>query len=244
VSDPTPTWLTPRSDPAILHPIINTVPLLCKARPTLAPLLVGSLTSWTPAALEASGRQPMHIRSVEKTLRMVINHLTRHPPLAAFIAQLNEALVRQKQRMEVAFVSEQTARKARKAVLPAQAQVLGKHPGEAESSAQAAKRARYEVQAGTMEGRGVVFDVSTFPIEAVIDVVMEGLQVVSSEDLQRAFEVSECRSDMTLTEERPPSTVRGTSRRGARPGAGSGNWIRSQGGGRGGGAQPARDGDG
>jgi hypothetical protein len=173
----------------------------------------------------------MHIRSVEKTLRMVINHLTRHPPLAAFIAQLNEALVRQKQRMEVAFVSEQTARKARKAVLPAQAQVLGKHPGEAESSAQAAKRARYEVQAGTMERR-------------VIDVVMEGLQVVSSEDLQRAFEVSECRSDMTLTEERPPSTVRGTSRRGARPGAGSGNWIRSQGGGRGGGAQPARDGDG
>ncbi|GFZ47057.1 hypothetical protein JCM24511_04798 [Saitozyma sp. JCM 24511] len=175
-------------DPAILHPIINTVPLLCKARPTLTPLLVGSLTSWTPAALEASGRQPMHIRSVEKTLRMVINHLTRHPPLAAFIAQLNEALVRQKQRMEVAFVAEQTARKARKAAVPAQAQVLGKHPWEAESSAQAAKRARYEVQAGTMEGRGVLFDVSTIPIEAVIDVVMEGLRVVSSEDLQRAFE--------------------------------------------------------
>lgn len=186
----------------------------------------------------------MHIRSVEKTLRMVINHLTRHPPLAAFIAQLNEALVRQKQRMEVAFVAEQTARKARKAAVPAQAQVLGKHPWEAESSAQAAKRARYEVQAGTMEGRGVLFDVSTIPIEAVIDVVMEGLRVVSSEDLQRAFEVSECRSDLALTEERPPSIVRGTTRRGACPGAGSRNWTRSERGGRGGGAQPARDGDG
>jgi symplekin len=129
----------------------------------------------------------MHIRSVEKTLRMIMGHLLRHSSTVSYSAQINEALIRQKQRMEAAFTAEQAARKARRG---ASAQALGKHPMEAESSSQAAKRAKYEVQRGLLEGRGIEFDVSTLQIETVIDVVMEGLGVISADDLRRAFDVS------------------------------------------------------
>ncbi|WWD21274.1 hypothetical protein CI109_105758 [Kwoniella shandongensis] len=158
--------------------------MLCKTRPALAPLLVSSMTSWTPAALLAVGRHPMEVRAVEKTMRMVMTHVLRHPPFAAFAAQLNDALVRQKQRMEAAFVAEQQARKDRKKGLK---QTL-KHPMEAESSEQAAKRARLEVQPGVGLGRGPEVDVTTFPVEAVIDAVMTGLEVVPLELLTRAFD--------------------------------------------------------
>jgi symplekin len=63
------------SDPAILHAIINILPALCKARPTIAPLIVSSMTSWTPAAMQSAGRPAMQIRAVDKTLRTVMVHL-------------------------------------------------------------------------------------------------------------------------------------------------------------------------
>ncbi|KAK8844072.1 hypothetical protein IAR55_006866 [Kwoniella newhampshirensis] len=126
----------------------------------------------------------MEIRAVEKTMRMVMTHVLRHPPFAAFAAQLNDALVRQKQRMDIAFQAELQARKDRKKGLK---QTL-KHPMEAESSEQAAKRARLEVQPGVGLGRGPEVDVTTLPVEAVIDAVMTGLEVVPPDLLTRAFE--------------------------------------------------------
>lgn len=65
------------SDPALLHPIIQVIPLLCKSRPVLAPAFITSLTSWTPAALETKGKPAMVTRSVEKTLRMAMAHLLK-----------------------------------------------------------------------------------------------------------------------------------------------------------------------
>ena len=66
-----------RSDPSVLHPIFNTFPLLCKSRPNLATLIVPSMAAWTPAALQAERQAGMHIRSVEKTLRIVMAHLLK-----------------------------------------------------------------------------------------------------------------------------------------------------------------------
>ena len=65
------------SDPAILHGIFNTIPVLCKARQPLANLLVPSMAAWTPAALEAGVKPPMQIRAVERALRAVMGHLGR-----------------------------------------------------------------------------------------------------------------------------------------------------------------------
>ena len=65
------------SDPAILHPIFHTLPALCKNRPALAPLLVSSITSWTPAALHVAERPHLQVRAVDKALKMVMGHLIR-----------------------------------------------------------------------------------------------------------------------------------------------------------------------
>lgn len=71
---------------------------------------------------------------------------------------------------------------------------MDKHPLEAESSAQGAKRARFDgplVSQGSGKGKGPEADVSTFPLESVIDVVMAGLAVVDAELMREAFEVSQ-----------------------------------------------------
>ncbi|WWC63751.1 uncharacterized protein I303_106356 [Kwoniella dejecticola CBS 10117] len=178
------THLYSLSDPALLHPIINSLPILCKSRPVIADALISSMTLWTPSALGAAGRQPMEIRAVEKTMRIVMSHLLRHPPFANFSARLNEALVRQKQRMESAFVAEAQARKERR-------RNKGKHLMDepiAESSEQAQKRARLEIRSGSGVGSGPEADISQLPVETVIDAVMEGLDVVPLELLNTAFE--------------------------------------------------------
>ncbi|WRT69315.1 uncharacterized protein IL334_006299 [Kwoniella shivajii] len=177
------THLYSLSDPALLHPLINTLPVLCKSRPMIADALISSMTLWTPSALGAAGRQPMEIRAVEKTMRIVMSHLLRHPPFANFSARLNEALVRQKQRMESAFVVEASTRKERR-----KAKAPGKHAMEAESSEQAQKRARLEVQTGSGIGKGPEVDISDIPVDKVIDAVMEGLDIVPIELLNVAFD--------------------------------------------------------
>lgn len=185
-------------DPAILHPIINTFPPLAKTRPALAPLIIQSMASWTPSAMEAARRPAMQIRAVEKTMRAVMAHIakyvitasapltTRHPPLVGFSAQLHDALNRQKQRMELAYAADMEERRQRRANLAS-----GKHPleADAESSAGAAKRARLDVQPGSADGKGsVIVDVSQFDVEAVIEAVMRGLEVISDEALNQAFD--------------------------------------------------------
>nr|XP_019049865.1 symplekin [Kwoniella bestiolae CBS 10118]OCF28795.1 symplekin [Kwoniella bestiolae CBS 10118] len=186
------THLYSLSDPTLLHPIINTLPILCKSRPLIADALISSMTLWTPSALGAAGRQPMEIRAVEKTMRVVMTHLLRHPPFSNFSARLNEALLRQKQRMEHAFATEASMRRERR-----KAKTPGKHPmevseNEAESSEQAQKRARLQVdlgiRPGTGRGKGLEVDVGDLPVESVIEAVMQGLEIVPLELLNGAFE--------------------------------------------------------
>ncbi|WVR08835.1 hypothetical protein IAU60_005893 [Kwoniella sp. DSM 27419] len=180
------TQLYSASTAAILHPLINTLPILCKTRPGLAAPLVSSMTLWTPAALTAANRHLTEIRTVEKTMRMVMSNIQRHPPFAAFAAQLNDALWRQKTRMNDAFAQEQSARKERRRV--AKTHQPSKHGMEAESSEQAAKRARLEVNAGVGLGRGPEVDISGMETDQVIEAVMAGLEAVSPDLLKRAFE--------------------------------------------------------
>lgn len=184
------THLYSSSEPAILHPLINTLPAIAKMRPTLAPLVVHSLASWTPSALVAAGRSAMEIRAVDKTVRIAISHLLRHPPLSAHAAQLNDSLVRQKARMEAAFISEASARKERRQNL--KHTIDPEAAFEAESSEQAAKRARLDglVGVGNGMGKGPEIDVSGMRLEEVVEVVLSSLRSVSLELLTGTIEVS------------------------------------------------------
>jgi symplekin len=122
--------------------------------------------------------------------------------MVSFHAQLNEALIRQKQRMEQAFPSEHEERR-RNRRLRAEGAVEApgmqgvKHALEAESSADAAKRAKMETvpiphQAGSGIGRGVEVDISRFPLEGVIEAVMSSLNAISADHLTRTMEASGC----------------------------------------------------
>lgn len=106
-------------------------------------------------------------------------------------------MIAQKGRMEPAYVIEQEAREARRAVKVEQ--VLGKHSAppesQAESSADAAKRAKLEAETPTVGlgiGKGPEIDVTSLqlPLQTVIELVIANLETLSEEILNRAFEVS------------------------------------------------------
>ena len=119
--------------------------------------------------------------------------------MVSFHAQLNEALIRQKQRMEQAFPSEhEERRRSRRSRAEGAVETPGmqgvKHALEAESSADAAKRAKMETMAvphqpGSGSGKGVEVDISRFPLEGVIEGVMNSLNAISVEQLTRTMEV-------------------------------------------------------
>ena len=120
----------------------------------------------------------------------------RHPALAAYNAQMKDALMKQKERMDTAFATEQAERRARREGRAGG--VLGKHPADAESSLDAMKRAKIE----PVEAMNVAFpgppivatgreiDISPLPERFVIDAVMRGLQAISADALIRILEVS------------------------------------------------------
>ena len=208
------------TDPAVLHSIFNICPLLCKSRPQLAALLVPSMAAWTPTALDAVSLPAMQIRAIEKTLRIVMCHLVKFSSLVSYHAQLNEAILRQRQRIEAAFASEQEARRARahRKIEPV------KHLLEPETSAQALKRARIEAP--------TTVDVSTLPVDMVVEQVMSGLAAISPDRLQLTFDVS-VRRVPRLILERPESNRRETARCGTSSCCSTRSVVRSGGQGRG-----------
>jgi len=96
-------WLTtPCSNCTLITAALNTLALLAKARPTLSPIVLEALTSWTPVAL--AGRPHHEIRNAEKTLRVLFFHFhpERNSYAGAHAQQLVDAIARQRARMEVA----------------------------------------------------------------------------------------------------------------------------------------------
>jgi symplekin len=123
--------------------------------------------------------------------------------MASFHAQLNEALIRQKQRMEQAFPLEQEERRQRRQRAQTssgpQAGAPGpsglKHGLEPESSADAVKRAKLDVNGARVPNSGEV-DISSLVLERIVDGVMGGLGAISMENLLKRLEVSSAGSSV------------------------------------------------
>lgn len=96
-----------RRVPDIVSSVINVFAVLVKSRPTLAHLIFGAFTNWTPQSLINGAVGAVPIRSVEKTLRLALGHLLRSGHGNAYAAQINEFLHRQDQRMRTAQEQEQ-----------------------------------------------------------------------------------------------------------------------------------------
>lgn len=120
--------------------------------------------------------------------------------MASFHAQLNEALIRQKQRMEQAFPLEQEERRQRRqrvhAVSAPSTNIPTpsglKHGLEPESSAGAVKRAKLDANGARAPNRGEV-DITGLVLERIVDGVMGGLGAISMENLVKRLEVSDRR---------------------------------------------------
>ncbi|KAG6891200.1 hypothetical protein C0995_008452 [Termitomyces sp. Mi166 len=79
-------------------------------RPSVTPLVVTALKQWTPAAL--TNLPASSVKSVEKSLRILMIHISRIPSNAAYVGQINEALAQQAIRMDKALVEEKRRKAA------------------------------------------------------------------------------------------------------------------------------------
>lgn len=68
------------SDVDVLTAVVNTLPPIVKARPTLVPVFVPALTGWTPGPI--SGLPRGEVRSVEKVVKVAMSHLEKSVELA------------------------------------------------------------------------------------------------------------------------------------------------------------------
>ncbi|KAG9093472.1 hypothetical protein FS749_014324, partial [Ceratobasidium sp. UAMH 11750] len=162
----------------ILSALINTLATLFKQRPTLANLVIQAVLTWTPGAM--SSQSPMSIRSVEKSIKILLHHIYRSPQGAPYTRQIADAIQAQTARME------QAAQEARR-----------KRTLEAEA-AESVKRTKLETPvAPTPPGVSVDvptpapafanFDFSTLPLPLVVDILIANLQALSDERLATAI---------------------------------------------------------
>lgn len=84
--------------------MINSWAALIKLRPSMLNVIVTALKQWTPASL--ANFSASTVKSVEKTIRILLIHLSRLPTNAAFVTQITEALQLQAARMEKAAIEE------------------------------------------------------------------------------------------------------------------------------------------
>ncbi|PWN40838.1 hypothetical protein IE81DRAFT_316026 [Ceraceosorus guamensis] len=115
------------SSEQIVSAALNTLPPLARTRPGLCPIVLEAITSWTPAAFQASSprstpssrtsRAFAELRNVEKTLRSLFLHFLHSGSIQDGLSaqgrehQLQSALSAQKSRMEQA-TKEENARRA------------------------------------------------------------------------------------------------------------------------------------
>ncbi|QRW17189.1 symplekin [Rhizoctonia solani] len=110
------------SNADILSALINTLAALFKLRPTLSGIVIQAVLKWTPQ-VAMTGQSPMSVRSVEKSIKILLHHITSAP----YARDIADAIQAQTARMEAA------AQEARR-----------KRALEAEAANEAAKRTKLE----------------------------------------------------------------------------------------------------
>ncbi|KAI0352302.1 hypothetical protein OH77DRAFT_1523357 [Trametes cingulata] len=164
------------NNPDVLSAIINSWANLVKKRPALVEVVVSTLTQWSPARLE--GQPYSVIRSVEKSVRILLNHISRTPQGAPFMGQIQSALHTQAARMDHAAQEE----KARKA---AAAEASRKRSSTATpvTDAPDSKRPKLEHEPTPAAGGAAGFDFSSLPAALVTDMIVANLQAFTENAL-------------------------------------------------------------
>ena len=95
--------------PSLVMGVTQVLTRLARLRSKLNKVVIEAFVSWTPSALTSLA--PVHIRSVENTVRLAMVHFLQHGSVEPQTTQLTHALERQKQRMDVALREAQAAQR-------------------------------------------------------------------------------------------------------------------------------------
>ncbi|KZT34250.1 hypothetical protein SISSUDRAFT_1065486 [Sistotremastrum suecicum HHB10207 ss-3] len=161
----------------LISAIVNGWASLVEHRPIFLPFIVQTLVTWTPNALAAS---PSNIRSVEKTIKIMLVYISKKPQAAPHMAQINAALGQQAMRLEQLAQDERNRRAeaSRKRSLPA-SEETGSDP----------KRPKMENQPEAGPSIASVlssFDFRTLPAALIIELIIANLTALSATTLQTA----------------------------------------------------------
>lgn len=97
-------------DVDLLSAMLNSWVNLVKLRPATLPLVISTLRSWTPAAL--GGLSASSVKSIEKSIRILLVHISRITAGSQYAGQITEALNIQGQRMDKASADEKKRKAA------------------------------------------------------------------------------------------------------------------------------------
>ncbi|KDN53383.1 hypothetical protein K437DRAFT_241987 [Tilletiaria anomala UBC 951] len=186
---------------------MNTLSTLAKSRPALGKIVCEAMVSWTPVSL--AGCSYNRIRNVEKTLRLNYFHLLKHSAAGSYDKQIANAIEAQKTRMEAASITYNQARDAeakrkrdhladeiaaasKRPKLELATAVLGSAAAQGVTqsthSPQETARAFMNQRLPQMNRAAASFDVTTLPLQLVVDLVIANLQSISDETLQAAMQ--------------------------------------------------------
>ncbi|KAK4053378.1 hypothetical protein OIV83_001542 [Microbotryomycetes sp. JL201] len=181
--------------PDLVSAVVTSVTTLTKARPMFANLVVTALTNWSPTTMTGAGLGNSQVRSVEKVVRVSLTHLLKSGHANAFSGQINEFLGKQLQRMEQAanearLAREHESNRKRQRLAEDIDNSLKRRKIRGESGAQQEKQ--YDISAFSLlpDGNNALaqFDVSTLPIQLVVDLVVTNLQLITDTVLESVLE--------------------------------------------------------
>ncbi|CCM02435.1 uncharacterized protein FIBRA_04534 [Fibroporia radiculosa] len=166
------TMLYTCKNPDILSAILNSWATLIKLRPALVDVVVSTLAQWTPVKLE--GLPASSIKSVEKSIRILLVHISRNSPGAPFTSQIQAALATQGARMDQAAAAE----KQRKVAAAAEASRKRSPTGTPLQDVPDSKRPKLESDVILPAGFSG-FDFTTLPATLVTDLIVANIQAFS-----------------------------------------------------------------
>ncbi|KAM0787454.1 hypothetical protein ACM66B_003533 [Microbotryomycetes sp. NB124-2] len=179
--------------PDLVSAVTSSVTTLTKARPMFANLVVTALTNWSPTALAGAGHDNSHVRSVEKVVRISLTHLLRSGNANAFSAQINEFLGKQLQRMEQAanearLAREHESNRKRQRLADDIENTLKRRRIQEGVNAKASDVSAFSLSPDGTNNALTMFDVSTLPLQLVVDLVVSNLQLITDNVLQSVLE--------------------------------------------------------
>ncbi|KAN0103913.1 Symplekin tight junction protein C terminal domain containing protein [Russula decolorans] len=174
------TDLYTKQNPDLISAILNSWSSLIKQRLGFIQIVVSSLTLWTPAPL--LGLPFTSIRSVEKSVRILLTHISRSQAGANFAREINDALAKQSQRMEQAAADERTRRAM---VTQAQADARKRPPSTTVQGEEEVKRQKVEGDPNAdATALLAAFDFTTLPAALIAELIVANLQAFSEETFQ------------------------------------------------------------